>query len=85
MTDTKELARRAGLLEAMQAEIPGEFQWRPFPDLLERFAQLVREEAVAGERERCAKVCEDLDVTYGDWHVDACELCAEAIRAHGKG
>ena len=32
-----------------------------FPDEFERFAELVRADAIADEREACAKVCDDFE------------------------
>ena len=64
---------------------------RLFVDLLEAFANLVREEAQAEEREACAKVCEDswmafsrtpnrrLDITP----FPELEYVAKVIRARG--
>ena len=52
-------------------------------DQLERFATLVAAEAVAREREACAKLCEDLqltDLAIRDW-ADGTYDCAAAIRA----
>jgi len=65
---------------------------------LEHFAALVRDDysykhsefwlkqidkAVNGEREACAKVCDDLDTEYDGEDVLA-TWCAKAIRARGK-
>ena len=50
-------------------------------DELERFADLVRQD----EREACARVCEDLQLTdlgIRDW-VDGTYDCAKAIRVRG--
>jgi hypothetical protein len=38
---------------------------------------------VAGERERCARVCEVMAVRTGNWCSTECIVCADAIR--GKG
>jgi len=42
-------------------------------------------EAVAAERERCAKACKDARLNEisapADWHNDACEACIHAIRS----
>jgi len=51
-------------------------------DELERFAELVRQD----EREACAKLCEDLQLTVlgiRDW-VDGTYDCAAAIRARNE-
>ena len=52
----------------------------------ERFAELVRADAIAKEREACAKVCDDLMRQY--WNTSDDEGpdpadCAAAIRARG--
>jgi hypothetical protein len=49
-------------------------------------ACVIVREAVAAEREACAKVCENIyegDEGCGDWPTP--EMCAEAIRARGQG
>jgi len=49
---------------------------------IERFAELVRQD----EREACAKLCEDLqltDLAIRDW-ADGTYDCAKAIRARGE-
>ena len=45
------------------------------------------EQAVAAEREACAKVCEELlsAVSTGDEHMDGVWDCIAAIRARGQG
>ncbi len=51
-------------------------------DQLERFAKLVRQD----EREACAKLCDDLQLTdlcIRDW-ADGTYDCAKAIRARGN-
>ena len=53
-----------------------------FPETIERFAKLVR----LDEREACAKLCEDLQLTdlgIRDW-VDGTYDCAKAIKARGE-
>jgi hypothetical protein len=69
---TEELAREAGFTCPDYAHPSFNFT----KDGLARFEALVR----ADERERCAKVCEGLDVCYGDWLVQGELLAAEAIR-----
>ena len=49
------------------------------PEPLRRFAELIAEDAVAKEREACAKVCEEL--SKANWTF--CNF-AEAIRARSK-
>jgi hypothetical protein len=49
-------------------------------------ACVIVRDAVAAEREACAKVCENIyegDEGCGDWPTP--EMCAEAIRARGQG
>lgn len=41
-------------------------------------------DAVAAEREACAKVCDGFDLTYSDDSLEATTWCAAAIRARGK-
>ena len=50
---------------------------------LERFAELVRAEAQAEEREACAKVCEELGMATNGMYERNHE-CATAIRARGN-
>jgi hypothetical protein len=61
-----------------------------FIECVEAFAELVRADAIAAEREACAKVCDDLpapdyvspdDVTV--WDVATLD-CADAIRARSN-
>jgi hypothetical protein len=57
-------------------EIVGGF-W--MSDQLEHFAELVRADAIAEEREACAKVCDDLrGINWGP------EQCATAIRSRSS-
>jgi hypothetical protein len=52
---------------------------------LERFAELVRADAIAGEREACAKVCEQQSLLQLDERVmRGIDACAAAIRARGE-
>jgi len=44
---------------------------------IEHFAELVRADAIAEEREACAKVCEEPGWNAANW-------CAKAIRARSK-
>ena len=48
--------------------------------LLERFAALV----AAHEREQCALVCESTITPNIDWWNDACQSCANDIRARSE-
>ena len=45
-------------------------------------ASLVRADAIAEEREACAKVCEAQEDEGGEWDVQ--QQCANAIRARGE-
>lgn len=47
---------------------------------LERFAELARADAIADEREACAKVCSEMYLE-GDMHTG---LAADLIRARGQ-
>lgn len=72
----KELAEQAGMQNTL-----GCF-WQSSDDAIERFAQLVRQD----EREACAKLCDDLqltDLAIRDW-ADGTYDCAKAIRARGE-
>jgi hypothetical protein len=74
----KELAEQAGL--SREFSVSG--LWLADDDELERFAELVRED----EREACAKLCDDLQLTdlcIRDW-ADGTYDCAKAIRARGN-
>ena len=65
-----EMAREAGLIvDANQSGF----------DSVEAFAELVRAEAQAEEREACAKVCD----AWQEWGTDGA-LLAKAIRARGN-
>jgi len=68
----KELAEQAGF-DKHHAE---------YDTRIERFAELVRQD----EREACAKLCDDLQLTdlcIRDW-ADGTYDCAKAIRARGN-
>ena len=47
---------------------------------LERFAEIIRAEAIAEEREACAKVCDVLAV-HPEYASEVTKLAASAIRA----
>ena len=73
----KELAEQAGIGYLYEYEM----KWAWLGEL-EVFADLVRQD----EREACAKLCEDLqltDLAIRDW-ADGTYNCAKAIRARGK-
>ena len=73
-----ELAAQAGLQQRI--DNPNEI-WGYREDL-QQFAELVRQD----EREACAKLCEDLqltDLAIRDW-ADGTYDCAAAIRARGE-
>jgi len=64
------LAKEAGFLD-------GDLEL--FPETIERFAELVRQD----EREACAKLCESL-FDVDDNSCNEAEQCANAIRARGN-
>jgi hypothetical protein len=73
----RELAKQAGLITNQDTEENNQ----EYLNDLERFVELVR----ADEREACAKLCEDLQLTklvILDW-ADGTYDCAKAIRARG--
>lgn len=69
-----EMARDQGLPET---EVAGVFIVNQ--DDLGRFAELVRADAIANEREACAKVCEEYE-TNNDITATWLNIVAEAIR-----
>jgi hypothetical protein len=73
MKDTIDMAREANLYLAR--ENPP--YYGTSMDNLKAFEALVRADAIADEREACAKVCDDL---HPDWKWRA----AESIRARGN-
>jgi hypothetical protein len=74
--DIIRMAREAGVLYHI-----------PFPSdshvavALHRFANLVRADAIAKEREACAKVCDDWAKTS---YLSEAKSCAKIIRARGN-
>ena len=71
MRDTVDMAREAGLLTWLN----------PPEDVIERFKAfeaLVRADAIAGEREACAKVCES--IASDGYPTIEHQECADAIR-----
>lgn len=76
MRDTIDMAREAG----------GD-DWGLFKDFMpeiERLVALVRADAIADEREACAKLCDEL---HWPWHMgdnSGPKECAAAIRARGE-
>ena len=72
-----EMAQEAGMLQRHNS---GYDIW--IPEYLEAFAELVREEAQAEEREACAKVCEDIGRAEEMQAIG--NDYAEAIRARGE-
>ena len=73
-----EMAREAGIDEWWDSGS----EWREtFDAHLERFAELVRADAIATEREACAKVCENLPMQQ---EYDVRDQCATAIRARSN-
>ena len=76
----KELAEQVGVV--FHTALGATYTYGKLPDLLERFAELVRQD----EREACAKLCEDLqltDLAIRDW-ADGTYDCAIAIRARSE-
>ena len=72
-----EMAREANIKQAIET-----------PHLLmvnelERFAELVRADAIADEREACAKVCDVLAV-HPEYASEVTKLAASAIRARSN-
>jgi hypothetical protein len=73
----KELAEQAGLIKFNFGKQGGYTTIEAVTDLnnLERFAELVRQD----EREKCAKLCEDINKTFGVGFI-VVDHCAEEIR-----
>jgi hypothetical protein len=67
----KQLAEQAGVL----FDTDPTYTYGASPKVLERFAELVRQE----EREACAKLCEDINKTFGVGFI-VVDHCAAAIR-----
>ena len=71
-----EIAREAGI-----------HVYPEFEEAFERFAELVRADAIADEREACAKVCEEFSMTLANmsqaWR-NGCRESATEIRARGQ-
>ena len=74
--DIIDMARKARLAEPYHPFNP----WGASQEALERFARLV----AAHEREACALVCESTITPNIDWWNDACQSCADDIRARGE-
>jgi hypothetical protein len=83
MRDTIDMAREAGFVENA-GNVYGDHV------NLKAFEALVRADAIAGEREACAKVCEDLitpsylSISEGSVWDTGTLMCADAIRARGE-
>ena len=91
-------AQKAGFMLRSES-VDGESDWwECFDEEIESFAKLVRsdysnkhsefwlkqiDKAVNGEREACAKVCDDINAEYGGEDVLA-TWCAKAIRARSN-
>ena len=73
MRDTIDMARIAGVRDDGHRFEFSEYKY------FERFVDLVRADAIAHEREACAKVCDDM----GPCGFTG-ESCAAAIRARGN-
>lgn len=81
--DIVKMAREVGLIPDNSHPMPQTRYMHAKEESLKRFARLV----AAAERERCAKVCEELrrpnySGETGDW-IDGTIACAHAIRALG--
>jgi hypothetical protein len=74
-----EMARQAGCPLADMN--PMYFTDKQLLSMLEAFAKLVAEKAIAKEREACAKLCESLPMQQ---EIDVRDQCAAAIRARGN-
>ena len=87
-SDIIEMAREAGLHRQqhnlMSNPVQYRFSYEGYEENLKLFAELVRADAIAEEREACAKVCESID-DY-DENVDTyySDIYAKAIRARGE-
>ena len=87
--DITRMAREAGGIDMTNHIAGGITAWlgTGTQEFLERFAQLVAADAIAKEREACAKVCEELaklsriSDTDSMWEWGE---CAAAIRARGN-
>ena len=82
VTNLEELERFAVLVAAAEREA---IKWNSIHSChadCQNPACVIVREAVAAEREACAKVCDEAGVWIdGEWTVD----CAAAIRARGQG
>ena len=77
-----EMAKEAGFTQP-----EGETWYEAFPQCIERFAELVRADAIAEEREVCAKVCEEMRTYVGRNNAvtqSSAQECAAAIRARSN-
>jgi hypothetical protein len=88
MKSTIDMAREAGIIDPRDAFSEAHVQ-AVLQDL-KAFEALVRADAIADEREACAKVCDDLSPPCGYnlteisfWDVTSLE-CAAAIRARSN-
>ena len=61
MRDTIDMAREAGLAPICEGcDVPNvSYAYESWDEELKAFEALVRADAIAGEREACAKVCDD--------------------------
>ena len=78
MRDIIEMARIAGVRDDGHRFEFSEYKY------FERFVELARADAIAHEREACAKVCDEL---HWPWHMgdnSGPKECAAAIRARGN-
>jgi hypothetical protein len=85
MRDTIDMAREAGFF---QDNGDGQGVWLANTSSLKAFEALVRADAIADEREACAKLCQQIVANATDWDSSywdsACMNCSAAIRARGN-
>jgi hypothetical protein len=96
MRDTIDMAREVKATAYTNRHYPDRTTYTFGPEQLKAFEALVRADErdkwmerahimILGEREACAKVCEDnaTDLSEGDWD-SACINCADHIRDRGN-
>ena len=81
MRDTIDMARKAGVRSADGYKLTVSHM---SIDTLKRLEALVRADAIAGEREACAKVCDELHWPWRMGDNSGPKECAAAIRARGE-
>jgi len=83
MRDTINMAREAGIELDLIDENEGQI-WYITTEGIKAFEALVRADAIADEREACAKVCDDFEVDAHDNNDLIYRECATTIRARGN-